>query len=157
MRNTINQFINDKNIALIGVSKNKQKFGNALLKELTKKGYNVYPVHPELKEVEGSKCYSTIDDLPDSVKNLLLVVQPQVTEEIVSQINPQKIQRVWMHKGAGSGSASDKAIEDCRKKGIEVVYGFCPMMFVSPSGMHGFHFWMRKTFGKLPLEFKSGN
>jgi len=154
MKNIIDQFITDKNIALIGVSRDKLKFGNVLLKELTKRDYLVYPVHPELKEVEGTQCYPTLDDLPDKVKNLLLVVQPKVTEEIVSQIDPFKIKRVWMHKGAGKGSASVKAIEECKKKGIEVVYGFCPMMFVSPTGFHGFHFWMRKTFGKVPSEFK---
>lgn len=134
MKNIIDQFINDKNIALIGVSKDPRKFGNALFKELTKRGYIVYPVHPEMKEVEGSKCYPTLDDLPDKVTNL-------------------RIKRVWMHRGMGSGSASIKAIEECKTKGIEVVYDFCPMMFVSPTGFHGFHFWMRKTFGKIPSEF----
>jgi uncharacterized protein len=154
MKKVIDKFIGDKNIALIGVSKNPQKFGNALLKELSKKGYNVFPVHPELKEVEGTKCLSSLEDLPDNVKNLLLAVQPKVTEEIVGNINPQKIKRVWMLKGAGKGSASEKAIQECKNKGIEVVYGFCPMMFYSPSGIHGFHFWLRKTFGKIPTEFK---
>ena len=157
MKNVIDQFINDKNIALIGVSKDPRKFGNALLKELTKRGYIVYPVHPELKDAEGIKCYPALDDLPDKVKNLLLVVQPKVTEEIVSQIDPNKIKRIWMHRGMGSGSASIKAIEECKKKGIEIVYDFCPMMFVSPTGFHGFHFWMRKTFGKVPLEFTMQN
>jgi uncharacterized protein len=154
MINVIEQFINDKDIALIGVSKDQRKFGNTLFNELTKRGFHVYPVHPDLKYIEGEKCYPSLDDLPENVKNLLLVVQPKVTEEIVSQINPHKIQRVWMHKGMGSGSASLKAIEECKKKGIEVVHGFCPMMFVSQKGFHGFHFWMRKTFGKVPSEFR---
>jgi uncharacterized protein len=153
MKQIIDRFINDKNIALIGVSRNPQKFGNALLKELTKKGYSVFPVHPELVEVEGTKCYPSLDDLPEEVKNLLLVVQPKVTEEIISNINPQKIHRVWMTRGVGKGSASEKAIQECKNKGIEVVYGFCPLMFVAPSGFHGFHLWMRKTFGKVPGEF----
>lgn len=153
MKNIIDQFINDKNVALIGVSRDPRKFGNALLKELTKRGYHVFPVHPEIKEVEGVKCYASTDDLPDKVKNLILAVQPKVTEEIINQIKPSKIQRVWMHRGMGTGSASIKAIEECRVKGIEVVYDFCPMMFISPSGFHGFHYWMRKTFGKLPSGF----
>jgi uncharacterized protein len=154
MKKVIDQFINEKNIALIGVSRNPQKFGNALLKELSKKGYIVFPVHPELKEAEGIKCLSSLDELPENVNNLLIVVQPNVTEEIVSKINPKKIHRVWMSRGIGKGSASEKAIMECKNKGIEVVYGFCPLMFFPPSGIHGFHLWMRKTFGKLPSEFK---
>ena len=154
MTKTIDQFISDKNIALIGVSKDQQKFGNVLFKELTKKGYTVFPVHPNLQELEDTKCFATLDELPDKVKNLLLVVKPKATEEIVSRINPEKIKRVWMHKGMGNGAASIQAIDECKKKGIEVIFGFCPMMFISPTGLHGFHLWMRKTFGTVPSEFK---
>ena len=56
MNAVIEKFVSDKNIALIGVSANNQKFGNILLVELTKKGYTVFPVHPELSEVNGIKC-----------------------------------------------------------------------------------------------------
>ncbi len=153
MKQVIDQFVKDKNIAIIGVSRDERKFGNALVKELSKTGYSVFPVHPELKETQGTKCYASLEDLPETVSNLLLVVQPQVTEEIIGKINPQKIKRVWMHRGAGKGSASEKAIGECKNKGIEVVYGFCPMMFFSQAGFHHFHLWLRKTFGKLPPEF----
>jgi uncharacterized protein len=155
MNTIIEKFVSDKNIALIGVSKDKQKFGNALLSELTKKGYTVFPVHPTLKEVNGLKCYPEIKTLPDYVTNLILVVKPEVTEQIIPQLKDSSIQRVWMHRGAGKGSASAVAIETCEKIGIEVVYGFCPMMFLNPSGIHSFHFWLRKNFGKVPAEFSN--
>lgn len=153
MKAIIEKFVGDKNIALIGVSTNKQKFGNYLLHELTKRGYTVFPVHPTLAEVEGIKCYPDAKALPGYVTNMILVVNPLATEQIIPQLKDSSIQRVWMHRGAGKGSASAVAIEACRKNGIEVVYGFCPMMFFSPSGMHRFHFWMRKKFGKVPAEF----
>ncbi len=149
----IEKFVGDKNIALIGVSTNKQKFGNFLLHELTQRGYTVFPVHPTLAEVEGIKCYPDAKALPGYVTNLILVVNPLATEQIIPQLKDSPIQRVWMHRGVGRGSASAVAIEACRKNGLEVVYGFCPMMFFSPSGMHRFHFWMRKKFGKVPAEF----
>lgn len=153
MNATIDKFVNAKNIALIGVSVVKQKFGNFLMTELTKKGYTIFPVHPTLKEVNGVKCYSDVNELPDYVTNLILVVQPTVTEQIVSQLKGSPIKRVWMHKGAGKGSASAAAIKICKELGIEVVYGFCPMMFFSRSGMHSIHFWLRKKFGEVPAEF----
>jgi len=153
MKAIIEKFVSDKNIALIGVSANKQKFGNALLQELTKKGYTIFPVHPSLTEVNGVKCYPDVETLPDYVTNLIIVVKPEMTETIVSQLNDSSIRRVWMHRGSGKGVASTAAIETCRKSGIEVVYGFCPMMFFSPSGIHSFHFWLRKKVGKVPAEF----
>ena len=153
MNTIIEKFVGDKNIALIGVSTDKQKFGNALLRELIKKGYTIYPVHPTLAQIEGIKCYPDVKTLPGNVTNLIIVVNPLVTEQIVNQLKDSSIRRVWMHKGAGNGSGSAVAIEACKKIGIEVVHGFCPMMFFSPSGVHRFHFWMRKNFGKVPAEF----
>ena len=52
----INNFTSQKNIAVAGVSRKKQKFGNAIYKELTKRGYNVYPVNPNLDEYKGKTC-----------------------------------------------------------------------------------------------------
>ena len=153
MNAIIEKFVGDKNIALIGVSANKQKFGNALLHELTKKGYTVFPVHPALSEVEGIKCHSDVKTLPCHVTNLILVVNPLVTEQLIPQLKDSSIQRVWMHRGAGKGSGSEAAIEACKENGIEVVHGFCPLMFFSPSGIHSFHFWLRKKLGKVPQEF----
>jgi len=153
MNSIIEKFVGDKNVALIGVSVDKQKFGNAILQELTKKGYTVFPVHPTLSEVDGIKCFPDVKLLPDNVTNLILVVNPKVTVQIIPQLNDSPIRRVWMHKGIGAGSGSLAAIEACKEHRIEVVYGFCPMMFFSGSGIHGFHFWLRKKFGKVPAEF----
>ncbi len=153
MNSIIEKFVNDKNIALIGVSQDKTKFGNALMTELSKKGYTVYPVHPAINEIGGVRCYSDVRTLPEYVSNLILVVKPEVTENIVRQLKDSPIKRVWMHKGVGAGSGSAVAIEDCRANGIEEVHGFCPLMFYSGSGMHGFHFWLRKKFGTVPAGF----
>jgi len=153
MNAIIESFVNDKNIALIGVSADKTKFGNAIFTELTKNGYTVYPVHPTLIEIDGIKCYPDVNMLPVQVVNLILVVSPDVTEQIVLQLKGTSIRRVWMHRGVGKGSGSIAAIESCKENGIEVVHGFCPMMFFSPSGIHRFHFWLRKKFGKVPVEY----
>ena len=153
MKTIIEKFVGDRNIALIGVSDIKQKFGNALLHELTKKGYTLFPVHPTLREVEGIKCFPDVKSLPCHVNNLIVVVNPLETEQIITQLKDSPIERVWMHRGVGKGAGSAAAVEACKENGIEVVYGFCPLMFFSPSGMHSFHFWMRKKFGKVPSEF----
>jgi hypothetical protein len=62
-----------------------------------------------------------------------------------------------MIQGVGRGAYTKSAHEKCKQNNIGVVHGFCPMMFYG-SGFHQFHFWLRKTFGKLPAEYLvSGN
>ena len=64
---SINMFLNQPHIAVVGVSRNKNKFGNAVYHILKKKGIKVFPVNPHLTHFEGEKCYSNIETLPADV------------------------------------------------------------------------------------------
>ena len=58
---------------------------------------------------------------------------------------------VWMHRGGGQGAVSDEALALCRERGLEVVDGECPFMFLSRSGVvHGVHRFFRRLGGRLP-------
>ncbi len=85
--------------------------------------------------------------------SVILAVPPTLTEEIVDQCIGTPIKRVWMIRGMGRGAYSESAHQLCRENKIDVVYGFCPMMFYG-EGMHKFHFWLRKNFARLPAEFQ---
>jgi hypothetical protein len=61
MDKQIEKMVSEKTFALVGVSSDVKKFGNAILKELTARGFTIYPVHPSLQMVEGVKCYKTLD------------------------------------------------------------------------------------------------
>ncbi len=155
MRNIINEFIKNKELGLIGASRNKNKWGNILLKELMKKGYNVHPVNPNYDSIEGIKCYSSVRELPKNVKNVIIALKPKIVMEVVKECYNAGIKRIWLHKGAGGqGSQSKEVIEFCSRNKIELVHSFCPLMFFHPAGFHKLHFWFNKLFGKLPEEFK---
>ena len=152
MKKTIQAFLDQKRVAIAGASNNKDNFGRSLLTELAKKEYELYAVNPNCEKIEGKPCVPSVRELPPEVENLILAVPPNLTEEIVEQCLGTPIKRVWMIKGVGKGAYSEKAFKICQDNGIEVVYGFCPLMFIG-EGVHGFHFWLRKTFGKLPEEY----
>ena len=152
MKDTIQSFLDQKKVAIAGASPNKDNFGLTLMKELEKLGKQVYPVNPRYKEINGKACLGSVKDLPEDVENLILAVPPELSEEIAEQAAGSEIKRVWMVKGVGRGAYSEKAHKTCSENQIEVVFGFCPMMFYG-GGMHKFHFWLRKTLGKLPAEY----
>ncbi len=152
MKKTIQAFLDQKRVAIAGASNNKDNFGRSLLTELLKKEYELYAVNPKCDEIEGRPCVPSVRELPPEVENLILAVPSHLTEEIVDQCVNSSIKRVWMIKGVGKGSYSEKAYKTCQQNHIEVVYGFCPLMFMG-DGMHKFHFWLRKRFGKLPEEY----
>ena len=152
MKDIIQDFLNDKKVAIVGASAKKDNFGRTLLLELGKKDYEVIPVNPKCGEVEGRPCVPTVKDLPNDVASVILAVPPSLTDEIVDQCIGTPIERVWMIRGVGRGAYTESAHQLCRNNNIKLVYGFCPMMFYG-GGMHNFHLWLRKTFGKVPAEY----
>ncbi|MEW5814009.1 MAG: CoA-binding protein [Spirochaetota bacterium] len=153
MKNTIDKFIELKKVGIVGVSRDSQKWGNMLFRTLKKRDYTVYPVNPNTEEIMGAKCYPSVKLLPAEVENIIITVPSNITEQVVTEIPGTHIKRVWMHRGGGQGSQSEKAIEYCRNNGVEVVYDLCPLMFIPPAGIHKLHFLFKKLFGKLPQEF----
>ena len=85
MENLIKEFLDQKSFAVVGSFRNESKYAYKIMKDLKQKGYEVYPVNPNIKEVEGLKCYSTVLELPIAVDVVDLVTPPHVTEQIVKQ------------------------------------------------------------------------
>ncbi len=113
----------------------------------------MFPVNPKCKEVVEVTCVSNVKKLPPDVHNAIIAVPPSLTDEIIKQCIGTPVKRVWMIRGVGKGAYTESAHELCRENNIDVVFGFCPMMFMG-EGIHKFHFWLRKTFGKLPAEYQ---
>ena len=145
---SVEGFLAQKTLAIAGVSRSGKGFGNAVLKDLSGKGYELLPIHPEADEVGGVRAYSSLTDLPEGVGGLILVVPPGQTEKLVQQAKDAGIDRVWMQQGAESA----EAIRFCEENGIDAVHGECVMMFAQPTGVHRFHRWLNGVFGKLPAK-----
>jgi len=154
MQKVIDEFIKVKHIAIAGVSgKSNVKFGNNLMKELTKQGYIIYPVNPNTDEINGVKCYRNVKLLPAEVKSLIIATKSDATNLLVKEAKEAKMERVWMQRSTGKGSETPEAINFCKENKLDYVYGLCPFMAFG-KGAHKFHFWIRKTFGGLPAEMK---
>lgn len=145
---SVEGFLAEKTLAIAGVSRSGKGFGNSVLKDLTGKGYEVLPVHPEAAEVGGIRCSPSLAELPKKAGGLVLVVPPDQTETLVRQAKDAGIRRVWMQQGAESA----EAIQYCEENGLHAVHGECIMMFAQPTGIHRFHHWLNGVFGKLPSE-----
>jgi hypothetical protein len=143
---SIDAFLAQQRLALAGVSRSGRGFGNAVLQDLSAKGYEVLPVHPEAEEVGGLRAYPSLAALPGAVGGLVLVVPPAQTEALVREVLAAGIPRVWMQQGA----ESEAAIRTCREQGIDAVHGECIMMFARPRGVHRVHRWLWGLLGKLP-------
>jgi predicted CoA-binding protein len=142
----IQQFFASKQIAVVGVSENKVKFGGSLYRELSKAGYNMVPVNPHLQEFEGKKCYASVSDLPAETDAVIIVTKPAQAIEIVKEAERKGIKQIWLQQG----SEDNDIIEYVKGKDMNVIYKKCAIMFGNPKGFHGFHAFLTKLFGKFP-------
>jgi hypothetical protein len=146
-KKVVEDFIAQKKIAVVGVSRKKTKFGNAIYKELKQKGYQVFPINPNMQTFEGNICYPDLNSLPEKVDAVVISVPPAQTEKVVREAKEAGINKVWLQQG----SQSDEAVKFCEENGIDCVSNECILMFAQPSAfIHRAHKWVWGVLGKLP-------
>ena len=122
MNENIGEFLKKSNVlAVVGASRDKDKFGYKIYNGLKKAGYKVYPVNPSAKEIEGEKCYPSISRLDKKPDVVITIVPPTVTEKVVKEAKGIGVKKVWMQPG----SESEKAIKFCEKNKISVAAKMC--------------------------------
>ena len=148
---TIQDFLAQKRIAMIGVSRSPSDFSVRVFRELCQRGYDMVPVNPQAKELLGRKCYACVQDIEPPVDAALLMTTPKTTELAVRDCAEAGIRRIWMHRAGGAGAVSDEAVQFCQQHDMRVIPGECPLMFL-PQGalVHRLHGFFRKITGRHP-------
>jgi len=124
VQDLIKEFMAQKRFAIVGATDNPKKYGHQIFKNLKSRGYEVYPVNPRLKELEGVKCYPSLADIPVRVDVVDFVVPPKVTEITLKECKRLGLNRIWLQPG----SESETAIAFCRENDLKLVHDTCVML-----------------------------
>ncbi|HKF01366.1 MAG TPA: CoA-binding protein [Candidatus Sulfotelmatobacter sp.] len=146
----IEDFLAQKRIAMVGASRDPGDFSILLFKELCRRGYNVVPVNPQASEILGQRCFKRVQDIQPPVDAALLMTSPLTTDAVVADCAEAGIRRIWMYRAAGDGAVSANAVQLCQEKGIQLIPGECPFMFLPGNGFHALHGFIRKITGSFP-------
>lgn len=148
---TIEDFLAQKRVAMVGISRDPRSFSATLFEELCRRGYDVVPVNPKTPTVQGRRCFARLQDIQPPVDAVLLMTSPEIAERVVADCAEAGIHRVWMYRATGKGAVSESAIALCHERGIQVVPGQCPFMFLPQAGaVHRLHGLFRKITGTYP-------
>ncbi len=146
MKRAIEEFITSKSIAVVGLSRNGKKFGNSALTELSKRGYEVFGVHPEAEEIAGTKCYPNLTALRGKVDAVVICISPKGVAPVLREAAAIGLNNVWLQQGA----ESPDSIALAKELKLNLVSGRCILMYAPP--VEGFHSWHRaiyRIFAKL--------
>lgn len=123
MQELIREFMAQKRVAVAGATDDHEKYGYETFNNLRRRGYEVYPVNPRLKELEGVECYPTLADISVMVDVVDLVVPPAVTAETLEECLRLGLDRIWLQPG----SESKAATVFCHKNKLKVAHNTCMM------------------------------
>lgn len=143
MKPGITEFLEQKRIAVVGVSRTRG-FGNNIAQHLTECGYDVYPVNANADAINGRPCYRSLGNLPEPADAVVTVVPPQQTLQIIDDCARLGIKHVWMQQGSESTTAISKA----EAGGLSVIHHSCVLMYARPTGIHRFHRKIMDFFGR---------
>ncbi len=151
MMDRAREFLSHRRIAVVGVSRDERDFSRMVYGELRRRGYDLVPVNPAMKELEGSPCFARLQEVTPPVEGALLFTPPSRTTEALRDCVETGVDRVWMHRGTGPGAAGPDAVAFCEANGIAAVAGLCPFMALPGAGLpHRIHgFFRRHSLGRM--------
>jgi acetate---CoA ligase (ADP-forming) len=88
--------LSPKSIAIVGVSKEKNKIGSVIYHNVLEGKYNgkVFPVNPKYSEIEGKTCYPDILSIGSNIEMVCIVIPSQFVESIVDDCIEKKVESV---------------------------------------------------------------
>ena len=145
MDKKIEDFIQARRLAIVGVSRSDKKFGSAIYSELKNRGFEVYCVNPNMDTFMGDHCYANLAELAGKVDGVVICLPPQKSAQVLREAAAAGITRIWLQQGAQSLETSKVA----REVGVTPVEGKCILMYAGEvKSFHGFHKFVAKVFGQ---------
>jgi predicted CoA-binding protein len=139
-RSVAREFLDQRRIAIVGVSRNKDDFSRLVYKKMQDTGYQLYAINPNADSTESMRYYRSLRELPGPVDGALIMVPATESAAVVRDCEAAGIRRVWLYRASGEGAVSADAVTLARSAGLAVVDGACPFMFFGcfPHKIHRF-------------------
>ena len=124
MNKLIDKFKKSKNIAVVGASDNKSKYGYKVYKKLKRKNFNVFPVNPSKDKIDDDKVFDSILEIKEKIDSVSMIVNPKIGKKVIKEIKKMGINLVWFQPGA----YNSEILNYCKKNDIETIYERCVLV-----------------------------
>ncbi|MGC8933109.1 MAG: acetate--CoA ligase family protein [Candidatus Methanodesulfokora sp.] len=126
--------LNPRSIAVIGASRNPEKIGYVVLKQLSSKFRGrLYPINPSADEILGLKCYKSILEVPDEVDLAVIAVPADHVIGVIRECGAKKVKAaVVLTSGfseVGNRELEEKLVEEAKKGGVRIIGPNCMGVF----------------------------
>lgn len=89
-------------VAVVGASSDRRKYGNRAVRAFRAAGWEVFPVHPTARAIEGLAAYRSLLDVPGNVDLVTVYLQPEITLGVLEEIARKGPGRLYLNPGTES-------------------------------------------------------
>src|SRR5947209_6225345 len=124
----LDSFFSPSSIALIGASRDLEKIPGRLLSMLRKNQYpgRIYPVNPNYGELDGLKCYPSIDDVGAPIDLAIVIIPARAVLGALEQCaaagvkNAVIISSGFAEEGGDSAAMQDAIVALAKRTGMRI-------------------------------------
>ena len=131
-------FFTPKSIAVIGVSKDQNKVGHVIFKNLYKK-FKTYPVHPNEKSILGERVYHSIQKIPQRIDLAIIAIPAALVLQAVRHCGQKGIKHLIIISSGFKEIGNDRLEYELGKTleeyGIKCIGPNCLGVFDAHSGL----------------------
>ena len=130
MEKILKDILNPAAIVFFGASNNLMTFGTGQFLNIINdyKG-NVYPIHPEEKEIFGVKVYKSVEDIPEDAGLAIMVLPTHLVPKFLVQCGERGIKRAIIisagFKEVGKVDLQDEIVSIAKRYGIRFLGPNC--------------------------------
>ncbi|MDJ0705401.1 MAG: CoA-binding protein [Leptolyngbyaceae cyanobacterium MO_188.B28] len=110
-----------KQIAVVGHSAKPMRPSYQIAQFLRRQGYQVYPVNPGLKAIEGRPCYPSLQAAPQPIDIVNVFRRSEYLPEIVEAAIAIRAKTLWTQLDIVDQTAAQRAID----AGLNVIMDAC--------------------------------
>ena len=112
-----------KTIAIVGLSDKPDRPSYKVGKYLLGKGFEIFPVNPNIENFLEIKSYKTLSDIKEKIDVVDIFRRSEFVEPIVKEAIKIGAKTIWMQEGVINENAATRA----RSAGLTVVMNICMM------------------------------
>jgi predicted CoA-binding protein len=118
-QDSISSFLAGRRFAVVGASRDREKYGNKVLRAYLQNGLDAVPINPGGGQIEGLASFPDLAAVKETIDGVSIITPPKVTEKVVEQAVALGIKHIWIQPGA----ESSRAVEIAEQAGANVIAG----------------------------------
>ncbi|MBW3017014.1 CoA-binding protein, partial [Candidatus Woesearchaeota archaeon] len=155
---------NPKSIAVIGVSKDRQKVGFAVLDNLMKFKYpgKIFPINPKYKKIRNLKCHASVLDVDEEVALAVITIPNTLVPKVLEECGRKKVKdAIIISSGFGEIGEEGKKLEQqlldiSKKYGVRILGPNCLGVIDTSSSLNASFATKMPPKGKVAFLSQSG-